>query len=282
MPQSDRSPCDWLRSFLNRHTGNGRLERSDAGIEARLRDLLRDRGLPSLAALVKQLQAEPQRGAAHCGPLGEAVIAALMNHETSFFRDTSCFAALEHHVLPQLIARRAASRRLSIWSAACSTGQEPHSLAILLGEAFPLEAATWRIDIVATDVSPAAVARTAEARYSTLEIRRGLSDARRVAAFTPDRQRWGLHPKIAARVTPVVHNLLDPPRDLVAGPFDLVLLRNVLIYLSPEARLQVLEHVASVLRSDGYLILGAPESLLDVPMFTRDVFGSLRAYRKAR
>ena len=270
-PGSPQSPHDWLRHFIATETGNESLERSDAAIDGRLRSLLTTHKFGSAADLVDALRTRPS------AKLSDATIAALMNNETSFFRDPHCFDKLAEEVLPALIEARSRTRTLTLWSAACSTGQEPVSLAILLHELLGASVADWRITIVASDISSEAIGRTKRGRFSTLEMQRGLSDARRQRFFRPDRDAWKIDDSLKRIIKPRVLNLIEPWPTLPR--MDLVLLRNVLIYLSSTARDQLLGQLARQLKPDGRLILGAPESLIDSPLFHREVHGRLRVYR---
>jgi chemotaxis protein methyltransferase CheR len=187
------------------------------------------------------------------------VIDALTTHETTFFRDEAPFRALEEQVLPQLLRARAYQRRLSIWSAGCSTGQEPYSVAILLRERFP-ELDGWQIRILGTDVSKATLDRAREGRYRELDLRRGLTAAARDKFFV----RQGASDEF--RISEGIRRMVTwEPMNLAAtwphmSAYDLVLMRNVLIYLEPEARRRALESAASVLAADGYLLLGTSET----------------------
>ena len=268
------TPLESLRAFIAEQTANQSQERSDDAMLTRLRTVLADHKLADAGALVDALGDRPPR------KLVDAVVAAAMNNETSFFRDPHCFDHLAADVLPPLLEERRSSRTLRLWSAACSTGQEPVSLAILLHELLGCRTTDWSISITATDVSPTAVARTKKGRYSTLEIRRGLSDERRAAHFTPDRNAWTLAQPVKKLITAARLNLARPWPAM--PPQDVILLRNVLIYMAPETRDDILKRIADSLASDGCLILGAPETLLDSPLFDREVHGRLRVYRPRR
>ena len=273
MPTEDRPPHDWLRRFIAERTGNASLDRSDAAIDARLQSVLRNQKLDGLPDLVRRLGRQPP------AKLVDAVVAALMNNETSFFRDGHCFDALAEHVLPRLIEMRRRTRTLNLWSAACSTGQEPVSLVILLHELMGPKLRDWTVQVTASDVSSDAVERTRRGRFSTLEIRRGLSDARRTRYFTPDRDAWqfdrDLHRLIKSQQINLVEAWPMLPR------MDLILLRNMLIYVGPTERKTLLGRLAAQLKPDGGLVLGAPETLIDTPPFVREIHDRLRVYRVA-
>ncbi len=218
---------------------------------SRLASLAKHKNLASADALVSSLRLAPS------GALLDSVIEALTTHETSFFRDATTFRALGTSILPALIQRRAHRRSLSIWSAGCSTGQEPYSLAILLREHFP-ELSAWRVRILATDVSRPIVERAREGRFGTCELKRGLTDAAREKYFVADGGEHRVVEGVRGMVAWEVMNLTAPWPPLPS--FDLILMRNVLIYFSPESRASSLGRVAARLAPDGYLVLGASET----------------------
>jgi len=190
------------------------------------------------------------------------VVDAITTHETTWFRDGAPFDAIEQKLLPELIAtaRRACSRRLRIWCAACSSGQEPYSIAMLLRELLP-DIADWDVQILATDISAGTLERARTAVYSPLEMSRTTRPAlmRKYFERTP----------IGCRVVPAVRAMVDfRQRNLLMpisgiGPFDLVLLRNVLIYFEPDTRRNIVQRVARVTGKHGFLIVGGSENLRD-------------------
>lgn len=220
-------------------------------IETALRPLMQERGFATLDGLVAGLLND-------AGGLADAVVDALLNNETYFFRDLASFRQVESRALTRLAAARAATRRLRVWSAGCSTGQEAYTLAMLFAEA-PAQWAGWRIDIVATDLSRAAIARARYGEYSQLEIQRGLPVGLMLRYFTSDGDMWRIDPALARMVRFHVHNLVDRPP---GGPFDLILCRNVLFYLTPDVRRLVYGRLASAIAPDGGLMLGAGETVL--------------------
>jgi chemotaxis protein methyltransferase CheR len=186
------------------------------------------------------------------------VVEALLNHETSFFRDLAVFRGFGEEGLTALAERRAGRKRLRIWSAGCSTGQEAYSIALLFASR-PERWEGWTIDILGTDVSPAAIAQARDGLYSQFEVQRGLPIGELLARFDPEGEAWRIRPALKSRVTFTVHNLLDPTPP---GPFDAVLCRNVLLYFSAERRRIVLDRLASAIARDGLLMLGAGETVL--------------------
>jgi chemotaxis protein methyltransferase CheR len=247
----------------------------DAGkeylVEARLAPIAKRRGAASLAALLEKLRlgGEPA--------LVTEVVEALTVNETSFFRDAASFEALRAHVLPELIRARAAQRSLRIWSAASSSGQEAYSLLMTVREHFP-QLATWKVEVVGTDVHREMVERGRRAAYSALEIRRGLPEPLLARWF----EKWGGEYRVKEelrRHAEFRETNLDGPWPLFA-PFDLVLLRNVLIYFDVATRRRILARMRNALRADGWLLLGGSETAIGVDDgWTRTSIGTTTFYR---
>jgi chemotaxis protein methyltransferase CheR len=185
------------------------------------------------------------------------VVEALTTPETSFFRDGYPFDLLRRVMLPDLLHRRAADRQLRVWSAAAATGQEAYSIGFCLEELGPAVDG-WRLEVLGTDLAAGAIARAREGRYSHFEVQRGLPIQLLVRHFERTRQDWQVRPGLRARIRFERHNLLADATWL--GRFDIVFLRNVLIYFDPPTRRRVLEHIAAVLTEDGYLVLGGTET----------------------
>lgn len=214
----------------------------------------RARGIDSFERLAYILErsADPE--------LSLDMIDALLNNETSFFRDANVFNQIARDILPRLAEERVREKKLRIWSAACSSGQEAYSLAILLAEQAP-QWAGWKIEILGSDISRSAVRQARAGLYSQLEVQRGLPIRQLVAWFDPVLdQGWRAKSELAAMTTFTRHNLLGPPP--AGGRFDLILCRNALLYFSPERRHQMLEGLALALAPEGVLLLGAGETAL--------------------
>jgi chemotaxis protein methyltransferase CheR len=204
-----------------------------------------------------------------------AIVDALTTNETSWFRDREPFSALTDSVLPQLVQAGGASRRLRIWSAACSSGQEPYSLAITLQQFLP---AGWTYEILGTDISAEMVARAEAGAYSQVEVNRGLPANLLVQYFERAGTQWRVTPTLRRRVSFQRMNLAAPLPPM-AG-FDVVFLRNILIYFDVETKRRVLRNVGKVLRPDGWLFLGAAETTIGVDnTFDRVAAGRTSAYR---
>jgi len=202
--------------------------------------------------------------AARRDPLGRHhrdIVEAMTTNETSWYRDVHPFDALRTHVLPRLVERRRNERALTIWSAACSTGQEPYSIAMLIRDEFP-ELANWNVRIVATDLSRAAVARAEQGVYSQLEVNRGLPARQLATHFTRDGACWTISPVIRSMVRFGVANLIGPWPSM--PPADVVMLRNVMIYFDVATKRRLLDRLHGAMRPDGYLFLGNAETTMNL------------------
>lgn len=248
-PAAIRTLAAMLEARTGQQLAPGRRWRMDLA----LKPLMQARGLDTLDAVAALATggSDPQ--------LADTVVDALLNNETSFFRDGAAFKTLTDTVLPRLLARRPAGRRLRLWCAGCSTGQEAYSLAM----AFATDArlAATAIDIVATDISRSAVARARTGVYAQREVQRGLP-VRLMLDWFHERSdgAWEAAPALRARLTFQVRGLLDPPPLL--GLFDVVLCRNVLLYFDAARRGRVFERLADALMPDGVLMLGAGETVV--------------------
>ena len=189
----------------------------------------------------------------------KAVVEAMTTNETFFFRDRAPFDLFRDVLLPEAMARRAAQRRLRIWCAAASTGQEPYSLAMMLHEAAP-RLAGWTVDLVATDLSTEVLEKARAGLYSHFEVQRGLPVQLLIKHFEPVGEQW----RIAAPLRQMVDfrplNLLQPFDGL--GSFDIVYCRNVLIYFDAATKGDVLARISASLSPDGAVLLGAAETVI--------------------
>lgn len=216
-----------------------------------LSGVMRAHGLDTMEDLAAQL-GKPNRS-----DLAQQVVEALLNNETYFFRDRSMFDHLAANVLPALALARQQTRRLSIWSVGCSTGQEAYSLAMLFAEQRS-RWSDWTIDILGTDVARAVVAAAREGNFSQFQIQRGLGVAQMVSFFQEERMGWRAGDVLRRMVRFETHNLLDTPPE--PGRFDLILCRNVLLYFDKPTRARAFGRLASALVPDGRVMLGAGET----------------------
>ena len=238
-------------------------------VEARLLPLARQSGLPTVSEYVNRAQLRPEP------ETYRKIVDALTTNETSWFRDGEPFKALTGTILPELMPNRSANRHLRIWSAACSSGQEPYSISMALGEQMP---AGWTYEIVATDISTEMLDRAQAGLFSQLEVNRGLPAAMLVRHFERDGANWRVAPALQKPITFKRLNLAAalPPMP----PFDVIFLRNVLIYFDVETKRSVLNRVSSLLRPDGWLFLGSAETTIGIDdRFERVPAGRTSAYR---
>ena len=222
-------------------------------IETALSSLLREREIATLDELITILVMGKEPS------LSQKVVEALLNNETYFFRDRAPFDLLQRHALPELAKRRHKNKRLRIWSAGCSTGQETYSLAMLFAEE-PEKWAGWTIDILGTDVSTSCVDRARAGTYSQFEVQRGLGINQMIKWFEECPDGWRAVEPLRKPVRFQVHHLLEPPPH--PGDFDIVLCRNVLLYLNPEKKTLAFERIAASMAEDGWLMLGAGETVI--------------------
>lgn len=241
-----------LAGLLEARTGQQLTMSRRWRIETALAAVLRERNIPTLDELITILVMgrEPS--------LATQVVEALLNNETYFFRDRTPFDVLSKACLPKLIQRRE-SKHLRIWSAGCSTGQEAYSLAMLFAED-PLRWAGWTIDILGTDVSESAVSRAREGSYSQFEVQRGLGISQMIRWFEERDGGWRAVEPLRKMVRFQVQNLLEPAPH--PGQFDIVLCRNVLLYLNLERRGVIFDRIAGAMEPDGWLMLGAGETVI--------------------
>ena len=242
-----------LAGLLEARTGQQLTMSRRWRIETALSALLRERGIASLDELITILVMGKEPG------LSTQVVEALLNNETYFFRDRSPFDLLAQYALPEIRKRRQSTRRITIWSAGCSTGQEAYSLAMLFSEN---EApwSGWTVDVVGTDVSSAVIDRARSGTYSQFEVQRGLAITQTIRWFEECADGWRVVEPLRRPIRFQVHNVLEAPPH--PGQFDIILCRNVLLYLCEEKRKQAFDRLASALAPDGWLMLGAGETVI--------------------
>jgi chemotaxis protein methyltransferase CheR len=244
---------DFLRKCLKERSGLVLSADKQYLVESRLLPVARKAGLTTLGELVSML-----RGM-HDPALMTAVVEAMTTNESFFFRDKMPFEHFRATIMPALIAARRSARSIRIWSAASSTGQEPYSLAMCLKE-IERELLGWRIEMVATDLSGEVLEKARAGIYSQFEVQRGLPIQLLVKHFTRSGEFWQIAPELRAMVRYRQLNLLGDFSQL--GMFDLVFCRNVLIYFDAETKTDVLNRIARITAPDGYLVLGAAETVV--------------------
>ena len=248
---------DAFKSFLQEACGILLGDNKQYLVKSRLRRILDENNLESLGALLERLR-RPGRA-----NLRETVIDAMTTNETLWFRDNHPFRILQEKLLPEFAERKPA-QPLRIWSAACSTGQEPYSVAMVVEEFRRARPGKLRdVKIVATDISRSVLDVARQGEYEMLAIGRGLSPERQRQFFTPSENGgWKIKPQIRSMVEFKELNLLDR---YLLGKFDIILCRNVLIYFSVDLKKDILTRMHAALNPGGYLILGASESLNGLP-----------------
>jgi len=224
-------------------------------LENRLMAVARKWGMNDIEGLASTVRGRPNED------LLREITEAMTTNETLFFRDQSPFEQLQKVVLPRLLADRRDKRHIRIWSAGCSSGQEPYSIAMIFKEMGAVFG-DWRIDIVATDISRAMLDKARAGLYTQFEVQRGLPIAMLMKYFKQAGDKWEIAPAIRAMVEYSEFNLLDDPAPL--GTFDIVFCRNVLIYLDQATKAAVLERIGGRMAADGVLYMGGAETVMGV------------------
>ena len=238
-------------------------------VEARLIPVARAVGAAGVTEFLADLQRRPNPA------YQRKIIDALTTNETSWFRDREPFAALTDVVLPELVKSRSAARKIRLWSAASSSGQEAYSLAITLQEALP---PGWTYEIMGTDISTEMVRRAETGEYSQVEVNRGLPASQLVQYFERAGAHWRVTQPLRRNVSFRLMNLTAPLPAM--PPYDVIFLRNVLIYFDVATKRSVLQNVAKLLRPDGWLFLGAAETTIGIDdNYERVAAGRTSAYR---
>ncbi len=244
---------EFLRGFLKARSGLALAPEKRYLAESRLGPLCRRYNLASLSELIGRLRA------AGGNDMEVAVVEAMTTNETFFFRDKAPFEIFQQVLLPRYLQTRAAARRLRIWCAAASTGQEPYSLAMILSE-MAAKLTGWRIEIVATDICTEVLEKAKAGLYSQFEVQRGLPIQMVLKYFTQVGDQWQITPAIRGMIDYKPINLIKEFSHL--GSFDIIFCRNVLIYFDAPTKAEVLKRLAAALPDDGTLLLGAAETVL--------------------
>ncbi len=240
-------------------------------VESRLSPVAREHGMQSVDQLVDALRRPGSQ------TLTRQVVEAMTTNETSFFRDVHPFDALKTQIIPELINNRSRERTLSIWSNACSSGQEVYTIAMLLRDNFP-QLAGWKVRLLATDLSSQILAKAREGVFNQTEVNRGLPLPMLLKYFQKNGLTWRVKDEIRNMVEFSELNLVEPWP--VLPQMDVIFLRNVLIYFSPETKKEILNKARRVMRPDGYLFLGGAETTMNLDTsFERVQIGKATCYR---
>lgn len=261
----------YLCGEISKRSGNVVSASQSYLLESRLSPVAKSAGLEDVHSLVKELQKNPRT------PLHDQVTEAMTINETSFFRDMQPFDALRDLVLPEFSKTRQATKSLSIWSAASSSGQEAYSIAMLIRTHFP-KLADWRVRILGTDLSEEMVKRTRDGSYSQFEVNRGMPASMLVKNFDRTGLNWQAKPELRKMVESKRMNLASdwPP----ITKYDVIFLRNVLIYFDKATKEKILLRVHKSMRPDSYLFLGGGETLIQMNLpFERVTLGKTVAFR---
>lgn len=246
---------DGFRQFLEQACGIVLGDKKHYLISSRLTPLMAEYSAPTLSALLEQFKADRPPG------LRERVIDAMTTNETSWFRDAGIYDLLKKNILPDLSKNR--TLPINLWSAACSSGQEPYSISMAVQEFLGAGAGLGRpgceVQILATDISPSMLRQAANGRYDMAAMVRGLTEERKQRFFIPQNIAWEVRPEIKKRVRFRELNLLKSYQGL--GRFDIIFCRNVLIYFSQDIKRDILTRATALLNPGGYLFLGSAESL---------------------
>jgi chemotaxis protein methyltransferase CheR len=248
------TPVDYefLRKFLKERSGLDLSADKQYLVESRLVPLARKAGLPGIDELVQQIK----NGSA---AMASDVVEAMTTNETFFFRDKVPFDHLREMIIPELLQARASKRSLRIWCAAASTGQEPYSIAMCLKE-MGAALAGWRIEIIGTDISQQVLEKSKSGIYSQFEVQRGLPIQLLVKYFKQIGEMWQINADIRSMIQYRPLNLLQDFSSM--GKFDLIFCRNVLIYFDQEMKTSIFNRLGKTLESDGFLALGAAETVV--------------------
>jgi chemotaxis protein methyltransferase CheR len=248
---------EFLRSFLAQRTAIQIAPGQEYLVESRLDKVARQHSLPDVSAVLAKLRAASPA-------LANDVIDAMTTNETSFFRDQHPFDDIVTKIIPDLVSKLGPADPLTIWCAACSSGQEPYTLAILLNEHFGDLVRRRRVRIVATDLSSTMVGRTKEGKYSQFEVNRGLPAKHMITYFQQQGRDWQIRSDLRDLIDAKTMNLLEAWNGVPRC--DLVLIRNVLIYFPAEVKHKILGRIKDqVLKPNGYLLLGSSETMVGGP-----------------
>ena len=262
---------EFLTGIVAECSGNVIAPRQAYMLEQQLAPIAKSVGLNDVPELVRSLRAKANPF------LTNRVAEAVTVNETSFFRDVHPFEALKDSIIPELIKRNRSTKSIRFWSAACSCGQEPYTIAMVIRENFP-QLKDWKIEIVATDISDEMLEKSRAGEYSQLEVNRGLPVRKLVRFFERKGSAWQTKQELRDIINFKKLNLTNtwPP----LGQFDVVFIRNVLIYFDQKMKSEILKRVRRVLRQDSYLFIGSAETTIGLSIpFQREEIDATICYR---
>lgn len=257
---------DFIADVLKNRSGLSLSKDKTYLLESRLNPIARENGYDNLSGLMTALRTRPSE------ELLRAVTDAMTTNESFFFRDKTPFNLFENIMLPALLKSRANKRKIRIWCAAASTGQEPYSLAIVIKE-LAAKLAGWQFEIIGTDICEAVLDKARDGVYSQFEVQRGLPIQLLVKYFEKHGEAWRVKPDIKKMVTYRNFNLLKSFTGL--GEFDIIFCRNVLIYFDQPTKKDIFQRLRGNVPGDGFLVLGAAETVFGVT----DSFGTSKGNR---
>jgi chemotaxis protein methyltransferase CheR len=238
-------------------------------LESRLRPLIEKNGLNDMSDLAAKVRMDKQ------GEVAWSVVEAMTTNETSFFRDTRPFDIFKETVIPEVMKNKGADKKIRIWSAACSSGQEPYSLAMIIKES-GWEVQGWNFEITATDISNDILDLAKQGHYSQFEVQRGLPVTMLVKYFTQVEEKWHIGDMIKDMITFKHFNLLHSM--MLLGKFDIIFCRNVLIYFDQETKKEVLENMHKIANPNSFLVLGGAETVMGITESFKPVAGQRGLY----
>ena len=240
--------------YINRAAGIVLTAEKAYFIEARLSPVIREESLPSIEELMNRAEHGDRR-------LAQRIVDALTTNETFFFRDKAPFDHFRNIIIPELVSRRPPGKPIRIWCAACSSGQEPFSLVMVLDE-MRAQLGGRQVEIHASDISEAILSKAKSGTFNQFEVQRGLPTKMLLHYFAKDGDNWKISQDVVRRVNFFKFNLLDDPRAM--GTFDVIFCRNVLIYFDRPTRAKIFDKLADRLAPDGFMLLGGAESTFGV------------------
>ena len=261
------SDIDFLCEIVAKHSGNMIAQRQVTMLEQKLSQVAKTRGLTDVSGLVAELRRT------RSPDLSNQIAEAVTVNETSFFRDGHPFTTLQSSILPELMEKRKASKSIRIWCAACSSGQEPYTLAMTCNECPGLD--LFNVSILASDISEDMLAKSRSGSYSQMEVNRGLPAKKLVANFDRKGRNWQVKEHLRNMIEFKRLNLTD--RWPTVGQFDIVFIRNVLIYFDQAMKQQILRNIAKKILPGGYLFIGSSETIigLDLPYKRKEINGTV-------